>query len=72
MAFEAFRQRLGSIIGGFDAALFEARTAQPLAVVETILRRAEKDGLLVRDAGRIAPTRHGRRFLNRLPEMFLA
>ena len=57
---------------GFDAALFEARTAQPLAVVETILRRAEKDGLLVRDAGRIAPTRHGRRFLNRLLEMFLA
>ena len=57
---------------GFDAALFEARTAQPLTVVETILRRAEKDGLLVRDAGRIAPTRHGRRFLNRLLEMFLA
>jgi oxygen-independent coproporphyrinogen-3 oxidase len=57
---------------GFAAALFEARTAQPLIAVETILRRAENDGLLVRDAGRIAPTRRGQRFLNRLLEMFLA
>ncbi len=56
---------------GFDAALFEARTAQPLIVVETILRRAEDEGLLVREAGRIAPTPRGRRFLNRLLEMFL-
>ncbi|MDR2788860.1 MAG: radical SAM family heme chaperone HemW [Candidatus Accumulibacter sp.] len=57
---------------GFDAALFGARTAQPLSAVETILRRAESEGLLVRDAGRIAPTRRGQRFLNRLLEMFLA
>jgi oxygen-independent coproporphyrinogen-3 oxidase len=57
---------------GFDAALFEARTAQPLSTVETILRRAENEGLLARDAGRIAPTRRGQRFLNRLLEMFLA
>jgi oxygen-independent coproporphyrinogen-3 oxidase len=57
---------------GFDAALFEARTAQPLTAVEPILRRAQNDGLLIRDAGRIAPTRRGQRFLNRLLEMFLA
>lgn len=57
---------------GFDATLFEARTAQPLSAVETIMRRAENEGLLVRDAGRIAPTPRGQRFLNRLLEMFLA
>ncbi|MDR1934641.1 MAG: radical SAM family heme chaperone HemW [Candidatus Accumulibacter sp.] len=56
---------------GFDATLFEARTAQPLIAVESVLRRAENDGLLVRDAGRIAPTRRGQRFLNRLLERFL-
>jgi oxygen-independent coproporphyrinogen-3 oxidase len=56
---------------GFDAALFEARTARPLPTVETILRRAENAELLVRDAGRITPTRRGQRFLNRLLEMFL-
>jgi oxygen-independent coproporphyrinogen-3 oxidase len=56
---------------GFDAALFEARTARPLSAIETILRRAENEGLLVRRAGRIAPTRRGQRFLNRLLEMFL-
>ena len=60
------------LIEGFDPALFEARTAQPLLAVETILRRAEDEGLLVREPGRIAPTRRGQRFLNRLLEMFLA
>lgn len=57
---------------GFDAALFEARTARPLIAIETILRQAENDELIVRDAGRIAPTKRGQRFLNRLLEMFLA
>ncbi len=56
---------------GFDAALFEARTAQPLLTVEAILRQAEDEGLIVREAGRIAPTKRGQRFLNRLLEMFL-
>jgi oxygen-independent coproporphyrinogen-3 oxidase len=57
---------------GFAEDLFRARTAQRLAVVETALRRAESEGLLVRDAGRIAPTRRGQRFLNRLLSLFLA
>jgi oxygen-independent coproporphyrinogen-3 oxidase len=63
---------------GFDASLFEARTAQALTVVETTLRHAESEGLLVYDAGRmgqmgrIIPTRRGQRFLNRLLTMFLA
>ena len=56
---------------GFDVSLFEARTAQQLIAVETILRQAEKEGLIVREPGRIAPTKRGQRFLNRLLEMFL-
>ena len=59
------------LTGGFDVSLFTARTGQPLSVVDAILRRAESDGLLVQEAGRIAPTRRGQRFLNRLLEMFL-
>ena len=57
---------------GFAADLFAARTAQPLAAVEAALCRAENEGLLVRKAGRIAPTRRGQRFLNRLLSLFLA
>ena len=56
---------------GFDAALFEARTSLPLITVETPLRQAEKEKLIVREPGRIAPTKRGQRFLNRLLEMFL-
>ena len=57
---------------GFDAALFELRTALPLVAVENELLRAEREGLLMYDAQRIAPTEHGRRFLNQLLEIFLA
>jgi oxygen-independent coproporphyrinogen-3 oxidase len=56
---------------GFDAALFEMRTALPLRVIENELHQAEREGLLERDAQRIAPTQRGQRFLNRLLEMFL-
>ena len=56
---------------GFDVSLFEARTAQPLIAAEAILRQAEKEGLIEREPGRIAPTKRGQRFLNRLLEMFL-
>jgi len=56
---------------GFDAALFEARTALPLIGLEGELRRAEHDGLIARSPQRIAPTDQGRRFLNRLLERFL-
>jgi oxygen-independent coproporphyrinogen-3 oxidase len=56
---------------GFDAALFEARTALPLLVVENHLRHAEQDDLIARGGGRIAPTERGRHYLNRLLERFL-
>ena len=57
---------------GFEDRLFEERTAQSLLVIAPILARAEQEGLILRNAGRIAPTRRGQRFLNRLLEMFLA
>ena len=56
---------------GFDAALFETRTALPLLTIERQLRQAEDDGLIARRGGRIAPTERGRRYLNRLLERFL-
>jgi oxygen-independent coproporphyrinogen-3 oxidase len=60
------------LTGGFDASLFEERTARPLSAVGTILRQAEKDGLILHEAGRIVPSPRGQRFLNRLLESFLA
>lgn len=57
---------------GFDASLFEARTALPLICIENELRQAESDGLIVRRPGHIAPTQRGQRHLNRLLESFLA
>lgn len=59
------------LIEGFEASLFEERTGLPLASIEAALRRAEEEGLLMRDAGRIAPTPLGQRFLNRLIAHFL-
>jgi oxygen-independent coproporphyrinogen-3 oxidase len=60
------------LIDGFDAALFEERTGLPLASIEATLRRAEEEGLLLRNKGRIAPTPFGQRFLNRLLGLFLS
>lgn len=57
---------------GFDADLFEMRTALPLITIENELRRAEQQGLIERSPRRIAPTRHGQRFLNRLLQTFIA
>lgn len=57
---------------GFHPALFEARTAQPLAVIMPQLKAAAAEGLLALGPERIAPTEKGRRFLNILLERFLA
>jgi oxygen-independent coproporphyrinogen-3 oxidase len=56
---------------GFHPALFEARTAQPLAVILPGIRAAEAESLLAVTPERIAPTLKGRRFLNVLLERFL-
>ena len=56
---------------GFEAALFEKRTALPLSRIENELHRAQCEGLIERLGPRIVPTLRGQRFLNRLLEMFL-
>jgi oxygen-independent coproporphyrinogen-3 oxidase len=56
---------------GFDARLFELRTALPLSAIAPELRQAEQQGLLARTAQRIAPTDRGQRFLNRLLQGFI-
>ena len=59
------------LAAGFQPALFEARTAQPLTRILPQLRAAAADGLVDIGRERIAPTPRGRRFLNVLLERFL-
>jgi len=56
---------------GFHPSLFEARTARPLTAILPQLKAAAAEGLLDLGPERIAPTLHGRRFLNVLLERFL-
>ena len=59
------------LTGGFETALFAERTGLPISAVEQTLREAVRRGLIARDHVRIAPTKHGQRFLNDLLQMFL-
>ena len=59
------------LAAGFQPALFEARTAQPLSRILPQLRAAAADGLVDIGPERITPTMRGRRFLNVLLERFL-
>ena len=59
------------LVEGFDARLFELRTALPLTFIESKLRQAEHEGLIERHRQRIAPSDRGRRFLNPLLQRFL-
>jgi oxygen-independent coproporphyrinogen-3 oxidase len=70
LAFEFMMNAL-RLNGSFDEALFQERTSLPLLVIRRELEEAERRGLLVREAGRIAPTQMGQRFLNDLLEIFL-
>lgn len=56
---------------GFDPALFPARTAQPLALIQARLNAAVQEGLLHVTPSRITPTEKGRRFLNPLLQHFI-
>ena len=56
---------------GFAPSLFELRTSRPLATILPQLQAAATEGLLDIGPQRIAPTAHGRRFLNVLLERFL-
>jgi oxygen-independent coproporphyrinogen-3 oxidase len=71
LAFEFMMNAL-RLNGGFEESLFQERTSLPLLLMRNELQAAEQKGLLVREAGRIAPTEMGRRFLNDLLQIFLA
>ncbi|MDD2701104.1 MAG: radical SAM family heme chaperone HemW [Sideroxydans sp.] len=71
LAFEFMMNAL-RLNGGFEERLFQERTSLPLLLIRRELERAEQQGLLVREVGRIAPTEMGRRFLNDLLQIFLA
>ncbi|MGA0024432.1 MAG: radical SAM family heme chaperone HemW [Burkholderiales bacterium] len=58
--------------GGFELALYTARTGLPLTTLLEALDRAETRGLITRDHQRVEPTPQGRRFLNDLLQLFLA
>ena len=57
--------------GGFEPALFQERTAQPLSLVEKAMQQAEAKELIQRHHDRIQPTEKGLRFLNDLLCLFL-
>ena len=59
------------LAAGFEVALFTERTGLPINAVEQPLQQAVQRGLITRDHIRIAPTRHGQRFLNDLLQLFL-
>ncbi len=71
LAFEFMMNAL-RLNGGFEELLFQERTSLPLLLIRNELQTAEQKGLLLREAGRIAPTEMGRRFLNDLLQIFLA
>ena len=48
------------------------RNITRIVAIAATLAQAEQEGLIARASGRIAPTRRGQRFLNRLLETFLA
>lgn len=56
---------------GLPIRLFEERTGLKATVIEPILKKASKQGLLLEDSLRLKPTELGQRFLNNLIELFL-
>ena len=56
---------------GFAPSLYEQRTGLTLSGIFPILQQAARQGLLDYNTGRIAPSKTGQRFLNRLLQLFL-
>ncbi|WP_260403184.1 radical SAM family heme chaperone HemW [Pseudomonas nitroreducens] len=56
---------------GVPAATFAERTGLPLAFIEAACNQARKDGLLLDDPQRLAPSERGQLFLNDLLQRFL-
>ena len=56
---------------GFSTSLFYQHAGLPISHIDTALRQAEQEGLLIYDIHRICPTEKGQRYLNSLIELFL-
>ncbi|MEW5770421.1 MAG: radical SAM family heme chaperone HemW [Pseudomonadota bacterium] len=69
-AFEFMMNAL-RLTGGFELALFGARTGLAPSALNSGLGRAAAMGLVERDLHRVTPTERGRRFLNELLQLFL-
>jgi putative oxygen-independent coproporphyrinogen III oxidase len=59
------------LTGGFDVALFQARTGLPLISMTKRLSEAKNKGLITQDQHSIKPTALGQRYLNDLLTIFL-
>jgi oxygen-independent coproporphyrinogen-3 oxidase len=59
------------LVGGFDAALFEARTGLPWSSVAPQMDSLVARGLMVRDGSHFGPSPQGLRFLNELLLTFI-
>jgi oxygen-independent coproporphyrinogen-3 oxidase len=66
-----FMLNAARLVQGFPARLFPERTGLPPALLEPGLERAERLGLIERDALSIRPSERGRLFLNELLQLFL-
>ena len=60
------------LFDGVAAERWQQTTGLSLSVIEPVLKELREEGLLVRDAGRIAATDLGRRFLSDVQERFLS
>ena len=60
------------LVGGFDAALFEARTGLPWSWVATRMDSLVARGLMVNEGSHFGPSPQGLRFLNELLLTFVA
>ncbi len=60
------------LFDGVPAERWQQTTGLSLSVIDPVLKELREEGLLVRDAGRIAATDLGRRFLSDVQERFLS
>ena len=59
------------LLNGVPASLYAERSGLPLESILPQLERLRRDGLLLADPDRIAPTRRGLDFLSDVQEAFL-
>ena len=56
---------------GFETAVFQQHTGQPISIIEKALKQAEEKNWIDWDTQRIKPTATGLQYLNTLLELFM-